>query len=100
MITIEKSRVFHNMVTLELTVEQVQIIAHNLDLQMYDVQDINDGLEDDEKYDTELIKESCTDILAECQAIGIWGNLPMLNEEVIDTTNADELLDKLNNTNK
>ena len=66
-------------VLLQLNNRQLSIIAHNLHLQIYDLESVNnEDYEEGEKIDKKAIQEDCEIILGELQKIKIWGNLPKL----------------------
>ena len=70
-----------NTTVLQLNNRQLSIIAHNLHLQIYDLESVNnEDYEEGEKIDKKAIQKDCEIILGELQKIKIWGNLPKLNE--------------------
>tara|TARA_B100001094_G_C17393923_1_gene422618 strand:+ start:262 stop:480 length:219 start_codon:yes stop_codon:yes gene_type:complete len=61
-----------NNILLSLSVTELNIIAQNLSMQIYDLED----LPEDTETDTEKTKNICIDILAQLQELKIWGKLP------------------------
>tara|TARA_R110002126_G_C10062287_1_gene461690 strand:+ start:187 stop:399 length:213 start_codon:yes stop_codon:yes gene_type:complete len=59
---------------LQLTKRQLNIIASNLELQIYDLEDALGNI------DKKAIKNDCVEILAELQNVGIWGQLPTIKK--------------------
>ena len=58
----------------QLTKRQLNIIASNLELQIYDLDDALGNI------DKKAIKADCIEILSELQNVGIWGHLPTLKK--------------------
>ena len=59
-------------ILISLSVEELDLIAQNLNLQIYDLE----NLPEDTETDTEKTKNICIDILGQLQKLKIWGKLP------------------------